>query len=398
MKALYRIKQFINKYLLRMFTLPEPEVASGEGSLLRTPEFLKVHRIDSVLVVTDRVLMELGLPEALLESLVANNIAYAVFDDVQPNPTIQIIENGLKKYLANDCQGIIALGGGSPMDCAKVIGARVSNPKKSVLKMRGNFKVRKQPPLLIAIPTTAGTGSETTVAAVISDPATHEKFAVADMKLMPTYAILDPILMLGLPPHITSTTGMDALTHVVESYIGPYSTPYTEEQCEKAVKLIFDNLESVYRDGSDIEKRNAMAMASFQAGCAFTRAMVGYVHAIAHNLGGLYGVPHGLANAVILPHVLDFSRKDAEAKLAGLAVAAGIGKAGEPEEELSIRFIDRIKTMNRNMAIPETIKELKEADIPLIAKRALKEAHPDYPVPTIMHRTDCEALLRRLCP
>jgi alcohol dehydrogenase class IV len=284
------------------------------------------------------------------------------------------------------------------MDCAKIIGARVSNPYFSVRRMKGLFKVFLPIPPFFCVPTTAGTGSETTVAAVITDAETHEKFAISDFKLIPKIAVLDPELMVGLPPHITSTTGMDALTHAVEAYIGLNGSKFTDENAENATKLIFENLEEAYKNGSNLEARNNMALASFYGGSAFTRAYVGYVHAIAHNMGGLYGVPHGLANAIILPYVLEFCRKDAEKKLAGLAVAGGIGKRNESKEALSIKFIKKIKTMNKNMDIPTCIKELKEKDIPLIAKRALDEAHPDYPVPTIMTIEECESLVRKLLP
>jgi alcohol dehydrogenase class IV len=284
------------------------------------------------------------------------------------------------------------------MDCAKLIGARASNPKRSVPAMKGLFKVRKKLPPLLAVPTTAGTGSETTVAAVISDPESHEKFAAVDLKLVPLVAVLDPELMLGLPPHITSATGMDALTHAVEAYIGNHGTKFTNEHAEKATRIIFEDLEDLCEDGSDLEKRSNMALASFYAGSAFTRAFVGYVHAIAHNMGGLYGVPHGLANAIILPHVLRFCRREAEQKLARLARAGGIGTEGDSDEELSHRFIEKIEVMNRNMNIPTTIKELQEKDIPLIAERALEEGNPLYPVPRIMNREECEALVRQLLP
>jgi alcohol dehydrogenase len=264
--------------------------------------------------------------------------------------------------------------------------------------MKGLFKVILPIPPLFCVPTTAGTGSETTVVAVITDPTTHEKFAISDLKLIPKISVLDPELMIGLPPHMTSTTGMDALTHAVEAYIGLNGTQFTDEKAEQATKLIFENLEKAYNNGTDLEARSNMSLASYYAGVAFTRAYVGYVHAIAHNMGGLYGVPHGLANAVILPYVLEFCRKGAEKKLAALAIAGGIGKKGESIEELSYRFIEKIKTMNKNMKIPTFIKELKEKDIPLIAQRALKEAHPDYPVPVIMTLEECEGIVRKLLP
>ncbi len=397
-KVRYRaIHQFM-KIVLKIFKIPDPQVMTGAGSLKKLAKTVKSNGVLNLLVVTDKGLMELGLLEGLFESLKENKIELTLYDGVQPNPTIQNIEDGLELYLSNGCEGVIAFGGGSPMDCAKIIAARATNPKHSVPQMRGVMKIRKKLPPLYTIPTTAGTGSETTIAAVITDPKTHEKYAISDPKLIPLVAVLDPELMVGLPPFITATTGMDALTHAVEAYIGLFGTQFTNDKAELATKLIFENLEEVYQDGSNIDKRNSMAMASFYAGASFTRALVGYVHAIAHNMGGLYGVPHGLANAVILPYVLEISRKDAEEKLANLAIASGIGKQGESNEELSVRFIEKVKAMNKNMNIPTSIKELQEKDIPLIAERALKEAHPDYPVPTIISQKECEDLVRKLLP
>ena len=397
-KAFYRVYQWVTKIVLRILPFPVPELFTGAGSLGKLPETIRSHGVDDVFVVTDKGLVSAGLVQRLLDTLQESTISYTLYDEVQPNPTIQNVEDGLRLYLANRCEGIVAFGGGSPMDCAKLIGARATNPKRSVRAMKGKFKVRKKLPPLFAVPTTAGTGSETTVAAVISDPETHEKFAVADLKLVPLIAVLDPELMLGLPAHITSATGMDAFTHAIEAYIGRYGTKYTNENAEKATRIIFEDLEAVYKDGSDLDKRNNMALASFYGGSAFTRAYVGYVHAIAHNMGGLYGVPHGLANAIILPHVLRFCRREAEEKLARLARAGGIGREGDSDEELSYRFIEKVESMNQNMNIPTTIQELQEKDIPLIAERALKEANPDYPVPRIINREECEALVRKLLP
>jgi len=395
-KGLYRTQQRVMKAASMILPFPVPVLLTGPGSVKKLAENIKVRRLKNVLVVTDKVLMGLKLPEGLFDSLHENGVKYSVYDDVEPNPTIESVENGRKVYQKNKCDGIIGFGGGSAIDCAKIIGARISNPFISVKRMKGLFRVILPIPPFFCVPTTAGTGSETTVAAVITDAATHEKFAINDLKLIPKIAVLDPELMVGLPPHITSTTGMDALTHAVEAYIGLNGNKFTDENAENATKLIFENLEEVYKNGNNLEARNNMALASFYGGAAFTRAYVGYVHAIAHNMGGLYGVPHGLANAIILPYVLEFCRKEAEKKLAGLAIAGGIGTKGESEEKLSHRFIEKIKTMNKNMKIPTFIKELQEKDIPLIAKRALNEAHPDYPVPRIMTLAECEKLVGKL--
>ncbi len=395
-KAAYRAYQKMMKPAINIIPFPVPVLLSGPGSVMMLAENIKARGIKNVLVVTDKVLTELKLLEGFLASLEQNGIEYTVFDDVQANPTIENVEAGREIYKQNKCKGIVGFGGGSPIDCAKIIGARIRNPYLPVRWMKGLFKVFIPIPPFFCVPTTAGTGSEATVAAVITDAQSHLKFAINDLKLVPKIAVLDPELMAGLPPHITSTTGMDALTHAVEAYLNLSGNAFTDENAENATKLIFENLEKAYNDGGDLEARTNMARASFYAGAAFTRAYVGYVHAIAHNMGGLYGVPHGLANAIILPYVMEFNRKSSEEKLARLAVICGIGEHEESEEELSKKFIEKIKDMNKNMEIPTGIRELKESDIPLIAKRALKEAHPLYPVPTLMTHQACEDLTRKL--
>ena len=373
-----------------------PELLRGPGSVKELPQLIKSHGLQRVLVVTDPTLMQLGLPQPLLEGLERAEIAYAIYDKTQPNPTIGNIEQALAMYHAEGCQGIVAFGGGSPMDCAKGVGARVAKPKKSINQLRGLLKVLKKLPPLYAIPTTAGTGSETTVAAVITDPETHEKYAINDTNLRPRCAVLDPELTTGLPKHITSTTGMDALTHAVEAYIGRSNTKGTEKNALDATKLVFANLEIAYNDGANLDARENMLLASFYAGAAFTRAYVGYVHAIAHNLGGMYNTPHGLANAVILPWVLDWYGEAAHVRLARLAEAAGIAIEGQSDAEKAEAFIAEIRAMNVRMGIPEKFDFIKEEDIPTIAKRALKEANPLYPVPKIMGMEDCVGVIREL--
>ena len=261
--------------------------------------------------------------------------------------------------------------------------------------MRGTLTIRKKIPTLYAVPTTAGTGSETTLAAVVSDPETHEKYAIQDPVLRPKYAVLDAELTVGLPPHITSTTGMDALTHAVEAYIGRSNTKGTEEAARKATRMIFDNLETAYTDGKNLTARENMLEASYLAGVAFTRAYVGYVHAIAHNFGGMYGTPHGLANAVIMPYVLDWYGESAYKRLSELADVAGIVTTETTDAEKATLFIRKIREMNRSMNIPEHL-DVKEEDIETIAKRALREGNPLYPVPKIINKTECMALIRKI--
>ena len=395
-KCGYRIAQKVLKLAMCFMDWSEPELLEGEGAILKLPAFIKNKNINKVLIVTDKGLMSIHLLDSLFEELKKENIEYVVYDGVQPNPTIPSIEECKQIYLDNDCQGIIAFGGGSPMDCAKAAAARVVKPKKSVRKMRGYLKVNKKLPPFFAVPTTAGTGSETTLAAVVTDPTTHEKNAICDPCLRPKYAVLDPVLTVGLPPHITSTTGMDALTHAVESYIGKSNVKSTIKYAEDAVKLIHANLEKAYINGKDMEARNNMLKASFYAGNAFTRAFVGYVHAIAHNLGGMYNTPHGLANAVILPYVLEWYGASIYKPLASLSDLIGLSKENMSLEEKAKAYINEIRRMNQAMNIPDKFDFIKEEDIPTLVERALKEGNPGYPVPKIMNKKDCEEVIRKL--
>ena len=392
--AYCRTYQKVLKFGVNFLDWSEPELIKGPGSVKLLPAAIKAKGVTTVLVVTDKGLMNLHLLDGLFEALKAEGINYTVYDGVQPNPTINNIEQALNMYKAANCNGIVAFGGGSPMDCAKACGARVARPNKTVPQMRGQLKVLKKIPPLFAVPTTAGTGSETTIAAVVSNPETHEKNAINDPRLRPIVAVLDPELTVGLPKHITSTTGMDALTHAVEAYIGHSNTRNTRAAAEKATKLIFENLLEAYENGKNLEARGNMLIASYYAGIAFTRAYVGYVHSIAHNLGGMYGTPHGLANAVILPHMLEFYGKSAEKSLAKLADAAELNTNHLDRHQKALLFKAKVRELNRKMNIPEKFDFIKDEDVPLIAKRALKEGNPLYPVPKIMNLKECMEFIR----
>ena len=395
-KCWYRIYQKVLFLAMCFMNWKEPELIEGENAILKLPSFIKNKGINKVLVVTDKGLMGLHLLDPLFKELNKVGIEYVVFDGVQPNPTIPNIEDCKQVYIDNNCEGIIAFGGGSPMDCAKAAAARVVKPKQPVRKMRGYLKVSKKLPPFFAVPTTAGTGSETTVAAVVTDPEAHEKNAISDPCLRPKYAVLDPALTTGLPPHITSTTGMDALTHAVEAYIGKSNVKSTIRYSEDAVKLIHANLEKAYNNGKDIKARENMLKASFYAGSAFTRAFVGYVHAIAHNLGGMYNTPHGLANAVILPYVLEWYGSSVYKPLAKLADLINLTDKSLSNEEKAKAYINEIRRMNKAMNIPEKFDFIKEEDIPTLVQRALKEGNPGYPVPKIMKPSDCEEVIRKI--
>ena len=383
-----RIYQNVCKLVSYILPWRRPELTQGESSLNKLPKLIKSKSIDSVLIVTDRVIASLGLMDGLLKGLSDEDVDFVVYDKTVPNPTIDNIEEALQMYLTNNCKGIVAFGGGSPMDCAKGVGARVARPNKSISQMKGVLKVMKKIPPLFAIPTTSGTGSETTIAAVITDSKTHEKYAINDTSLIPHYAILDPVLTVNLPLHITSTTGIDALTHAIEAYIGKSNTKQTRQQSREATKLIFENLFEAYSNGTNLVARANMQKASFLAGLAFTRAYVGNVHAIAHTLGGFYSAPHGLANAIILPYILEYYGKSVHIPLAELADLVGISAPTDNNEQKAMKFIDAIKKLNESMNIPKKFKGIVESDIPLMVKRAFSEANPLYPVPKIMSKED----------
>ena len=360
------------------------------GSIKNIPDILIKKRRRRVLIVTDQGIRKAGLIKHLQKTLSGSGIPYSIYDKTVANPTTANVKEAMEIYLSEGCDAIIGFGGGSSMDCAKALGVCIARPKASLAKMKGILKVRKKLPLLIAIPTTAGTGSETTLAAVITDAKTRHKYAINDFPLIPGYAVLDPKTTVSLPPFITATTGMDALTHAIEAYIGRSTTPGTRKDALLAVKLIFENLDSAYTDGSNIEARRNMMKASFYAGCAFTKSYVGYVHAVAHSLGGEYNVPHGLANSILLPLVLEAYGEAVHKKLARLAIEAGIAGKDTPEEEAALHFIQAVKEMKKRFLIGNTIGEIKEEDIPKLSHYADKEANPLYPVPVLMDAEELE--------
>ena len=276
------------------------------------------------------------------------------------------------------------------MDCAKAVGARVAYPKRSLRQLGGKLKVWRKLPTLIAIPTTAGTGSEVTLAALVTEPKNHKKYAVMSFPLIPHYAVLDAKLTYSLPPHLTATTGMDALTHAVEAYIGRSTSKETRRLALEATKLVFGNVDKAYTDGHNHEARENMLHAAYKAGIAFSKSYVGYIHAVAHSLGGRYGTPHGLANAVIMPYVLESYGKCAYKKLHRLGVAAGVCSENDSHEVGAKKFIEAIKALNAKMNISDKITGIKQEDISDMARHAEREANPLYPVPKLMTRKELE--------
>ena len=388
-KIYCRTYQWVFKILLPVLPYRDPKIIESVGGV---PEAVKQNGKQKPLIVTDGTIYSLGLCNGLEESLKSQGIDYEVFCGVVANPTTSNVEDALKIYKDGGCDCIIAFGGGSPMDCAKGVGARVARPKKQLNKLGGILKVRKKIPLLIAIPTTAGTGSETTLACVVVDSETRHKYAINDFPLIPSYAVLDEEVTMSMPPHVAATTGMDALTHAIEAFIGRSGNKGTRKDALDAIKLIFENIEASYNQKTR-EARKNMLIASHKAGRAFSKAYVGYVHAVAHSLGGKYDVPHGLANAVLLPIVLKQYGKAAHKKLKKIAVFCGLCDKKASAEAGARAVIDKIEELNAAMNIPKTLN-VRAEDIDGLAEYAYREATPLYPVPALWSRKKLKEIYR----
>lgn len=379
------------EFCARFLPWRKAECISGAGSLQRVPALLNKCGGHKPLIVASRRQSQ----TETFRIMAAQLERYELFCDVTPNPRCATAEAIARQYRACGCDSLIAIGGGSPMDAAKAAAARIARPDRTVAQLGGLLKVHKRIPPFIAVPTTAGTGSETTIAAVVTDE-THHKYAINDLCLVPRYAVLDPELTVSLSPAITAQTGMDALTHAVEAYLSCHMTTHeTDRMAEQATATIFRYLEKAYLDGSDIEARQALLTASYQAGVAFTRACVGNVHAIAHTLGGLYNVPHGLANAVLLPVILRDYGKAAHKKLARLAELTGVCASGNDAKKADA-FIDEIFAMNQRMGIPTGFTCIRSEDMMQMAAWAGTEANPIYPVPVIYGREDFLRILNQV--
>lgn len=393
-KAYCRAYQMVMK--MGMNTLPwdTPKIMKGEGTSAKLPAAVKRRGFQKALIVTGPTLIGRGLLDPMLAQMEEQGLLYEIYNKMEQNPTDANVEEGVELFCTSNCDCMIAFGGGAPMDCAKAIGARLARPKKSVEQLQGLFKVIKPIPMIFAVPTTAGSGSETTIASVITIEETHHKAAINDICLVPKYAVLDPLLTVGISPEVTAATGMDALSHAVEAYVNEkYNSEIEKELCKKAVRLIYDNLYQAYIDGENIEARQNMQEAAFCAGRAFTRSSVGYVHAIGHTLGGLYGTPHGLAMAILLPHVLRAYGAAAQERLAELSDVCGLTEEKELVPAKAAAFIHWIEEMKEKMDLPKYPEMMLKKDIKQIAKWAEKEGNPLYPVPVIWSRAEFERFL-----
>ena len=389
-KKIYcRIFQTVFRIVLPILPYREPEILNKTNDIVLK---LKELNIKSVILVTDPRLWSSGITKELEELLRENEIKCVVYSQTMANPTVDNVNECYEMYKREKCEGIIAFGGGSPMDCAKALGALVANPKKNLNQLKGLLRVMHKIPTLIAIPTTAGTGSEVTLAAVITDSKEHHKYTLMDFQLIPRYALLEPKLTYTLPPHLTASTGIDALTHAVEAYIGRSTTKETRQKALEATSLIFNNIKTAYKNSDDYEARKNMLYASYLAGVAFSKSYVGYIHAVAHSLGGQYNIAHGLANAVLMPVVLKKYGRSCYKKLYELALAANVADANDSYEVGAMKFISAIENLNEELGIPKKFNEIVEEDIEMMAYKAEKEANPLYPVPKLMTAKELEKI------
>ncbi|KOO15595.1 alcohol dehydrogenase [Vibrio xuii] len=389
---LHRVYMWCLKVAAKVLPISKPTLFLGKEALKQLCHSVSIMGINKVLIVTDSGLVKLKLAKKLIFEFERVGVHCEIYDGVEPDPTYRHVEGGLSLYRKHRCQAVVALGGGSSIDCAKVVAACATNDKP-VRRLVGLLKVWKAPAPIFVIPTTAGTGSEVTVAAVVSDPATHQKTPIIDPKLVPIAAALDPSLMLALPAHITAQTGMDALTHAIEAYLSDNATQETDRYALAAFSLIDDNLEKAVKFGQNATARQNMALASYYAGLAFTKASLGYVHAIAHTLGAKYGTPHGLANAVVLPHVLEFSKSEAKERMAKLADTLKLTDSHVSDSIKAQAFIDYIKRLQKNLDLPSHFDHILQEHITELAKQSLHEARWNYPVPKYMQQEECERLL-----
>jgi len=392
-KILYRLLHIPMKSLM-LKPQPKPMVFLGAGSTAQLCQTIAGFGLKKILLVTDEPLHDLGVTQSAMDALHGEGVRVVVFTEVVPDPTQTIVDNGIARFTEAGCDGVLAFGGGSSIDAAKVIALGAANAC-SAEACTGLNKCKRAAVPLFAVPTTAGTGSEATFIAVISDDETHEKGAVIDASLIPKAVALDAQVMRGLPADITAATGMDALTHAIESYIGKWQTEDTDYYGLAACRLVFENLEEACLNGENLEARESMAVASYYGGLAITNALVGYVHALSHNLGAKYGIPHGLANAMLLPHVLELMLPVAAEKLADIAVYCEMGSRDEPAAELAKKFIAKVWALSDAIGIPRTTEVIKTEHVSGLIDAALAEGGA-YPVPRFLSAKECRGVIEAI--
>ncbi|MFT7288524.1 MAG: alcohol dehydrogenase [Halieaceae bacterium] len=381
--------------ILTTFSAPQSYLAfAGPGSSRQLCAHIYRSGYRRVLVVTDKALVELGVVDAALVGLRETDVEIAIYDGVLPDPTFEQVDAGAIELRKHRGDAVLAIGGGSSIDCAKIVaacGPTEEDPRNWV----GFAKVKHEFPPIFVIPTTAGTGSEATMGAVISDSVSHEKSVLSGPGLLPVATALDADLQLGLPTHITAATGMDALTHAVEAYICRWDRGSRKENAERAIRLVFANLRRACANGEDREARESMCLAAYYAGIAINQVNVGNVHAIAHQLGGKYGIPHGQANAMVLPHVLNYCAAEAEQSLAELALLIGVGESGQGSAELARGFIDAVVALRDDVGIAAHSEKIQPADFDYLVKLAVNEGAA-YFSPRLLDAAGARSILSQL--
>lgn len=394
MNLLLRIRQALFSPVQKIQLYIQPKMIKGEHVLLDLIDVLKKQHLTRYMIVTTPGFIKRGTLQSFFDALNQNDIQYSIFHDVKPDPDISDVEKLKEMYIKDGCQALIAIGGGSVIDCSKVALACVQMKKLDVTTVLHTGRVSKQLPLLIAVPTTAGTGSEVTAGAVITDPIQKRKYALSNLFLIPKYAVLDSSLLVSLPSKMTAYTGMDALTHAIEAYINCFNNRKTNEYALRAIKTIFQYLVPSFEDGLNMQYRLELLEASYNAGVAISNNYVGYVHAIAHGIGGMYHLQHGMINATILPIVLEEYGSAVVSKLAKIADVVGI--TGANDQDKSTQFIQKLKDLNQIFTIPTSIPEIQEEDIHYLAIGAEKEGNPSYPTPVTWNVEQFEKVIRKI--
>lgn len=372
----------------------QPRMIKGEHALLDLVDVLKEKHLTHYMIVTTPGFIKRGTLQSFFEALTQNDIQYSIFHDVKPDPEISDVEKLKEMFIKDGCQALIAIGGGSVIDCSKAALACVPMKNLDVKTVLHTGRVSKQLPLLIAVPTTAGTGSEVTAGAVITDPIKKRKYALSHLFLIPKYAVLDASLLTSLPAKMTAYSGMDALTHAIEAYINCFNNRKTNEYALCAIKSIFQYLVPSFEDGLNMQYRLELLEASYNAGVAISNNYVGYVHAIAHGIGGMYHLQHGMINAIILPIVLEEYGGAVVGKLAKIADVVGI--TGATDQDKSKQFIQKLKDLNQIFSIPTSIPEIQDEDIHYLAAGAEKEGNPTYPTPVTWNVAQFEKVIRKI--
>lgn len=391
---LLRFRQALFSPIQKIQLYMQPKMIKGEHALLDLVDVLKEKHLTHYMIVTTPGFIKRGTLQSFFDALNQNDIQYSIFHDLKPDPEIYDVEKLKEMFIKESCQALIAIGGGSVIDCSKAALACIQMKNLDVKTVLHTGRVSKPLPLLIAVPTTAGTGSEVTAGAVITDPIKKRKYALSHLFLIPKYAVLDASLLTSLPSKMTAYTGMDALTHAIEAYINCFNNRKTNEYALCAIKSIFQYLVPSFEDGLNKHCRLELLEASYNAGVAISNNYVGYVHAIAHGIGGMYHLQHGMINAIILPIVLEEYGDAITKKLVHIADIIGIN--GCTDKEKVERFIRKLKELNHIFSIPTSIPEIKDEDIHYLAIGAEKEGNPSYPTPVTWDVEQFEKVIRKI--